>query len=228
MRRPLDHYTKITTYHGDAVRGSKFGKHLGTDYATPVGTPVVAPVSGVIRSVTTTPLIGKQIELEGDDGMYHRFAHLSAQHVVVGQRVSEGNWLGLSGNTGSSSTGPHCHWDTRKPSAWDASFSNYIDNEAAVSVSSPQQAPVPAPKPAAPKREYVQLPSSVAQWRFYAEGGPYAKGKERAFLKPAKFGGLEYAVLGRKQGGAVVVIETKQFGRGAIWTSGTSAKFITK
>lgn len=127
MRIPLDTYSWVSSRHGDPVAGSRFGKHLGVDLACAVGTVVYAPVAGVIRSVTTTAQVGKQIELAGDDGRYHRFLHLSSQDVLAGQRVKEGQRIGLSGNTGSSSTGAHLHWDIRKPSGWADSYSNYAN-----------------------------------------------------------------------------------------------------
>lgn len=134
MRLPLSAYTRLTSHQGDPVAGSRFGKHLGVDLAVPVGATVYATVSGIIRYVGTTPDVGRQIELGGDDGRYHRFLHLSQQDVVVGQRVAEGQRLGLSGNTGATSTGPHLHWDVRIPSAWSAAYSNYVNPETLVSI----------------------------------------------------------------------------------------------
>lgn len=129
MRQPLDTYTKISTHYADPVPGSFFGKHLGTDYAVAIGAPVYMPASGTVRSVLTTYDVGKQIEVSGDDGYYYRFLHLSRQDVAVGQNLAEGQLIGLSGDTGAGSTGPHLHLDIRKPSVWSAAFSNYIDPE---------------------------------------------------------------------------------------------------
>ncbi len=208
MRRPLDSYTKITSRHGDTVTGSRFGKHLGTDYATPIGTSLKAPLAGVVTSVTMTPLIGKQIELRGDDGLLHRFAHLSAQSVRAEQRVAEGQVLGLTGNTGTSSTGAHLHWDTRKGGTrWDSAFSNYIDNEAELN----KPAPAPTPTTTSWTGKTVYLSARVSAWRTYVPGTKTVE----ATLNPMKFGGLSYVIRGKDNLGRAL-IDTKQFGRVAL------------
>lgn len=125
-RRALDGSPKINTRHGQSGFGY-FGKHLGYDYGVPTGTPVKAPVSGKIRSVSSGGAGGNIIEMEGG-GLYHRFLHLQTFHVKTGQQVNEGQIIATSNNTGTTS-GSHLHHDTRKPSAWNASFNNYVDWE---------------------------------------------------------------------------------------------------
>jgi hypothetical protein len=124
---PVKEYKNISTEFGEPVLGSYFGRHLGLDFPVGIGTEVFAPVGGRIRSVQSTPDVGLLIELDGDDGYYHRFLHLSRQDVYLGQRVEKGQRIALSGSSGSASTGPHLHWDIRKPSIWSDSFDNYID-----------------------------------------------------------------------------------------------------
>ena len=44
--------------------------------------------------------------VKGDDGLVHYFAHLSAANVVIGQQVSAGEVIALSGNSGGSPEKP--------------------------------------------------------------------------------------------------------------------------
>lgn len=85
--------------------------------------------------------------------------------------------------------------------------------------------PGTAPAPAAPSGGTVHLPATAATWRLYPEGGPYTVGSEIAKLAPAQFGGLSYAIVGRPAAN-VVLIDTKMFGRGAIYVGpDTPAQF---
>jgi len=81
----------------------------GLDYACPVGEPIMAMKSGVVTRAGATPAAnGKNVRIAHDDGTTSYYLHFSALYVVVGQRVNQGNVIGLSGNTGRT-TGPHLH-----------------------------------------------------------------------------------------------------------------------
>lgn len=96
------------------------------DFALPVGTPIVAARSGVvIRSVAsyteggaTPDMLGKDnnIRILHDDGSVASYLHLAYKGVLVpvGKRVTAGQVIALSGNTGFSSA-PHLHFEVRVP-----------------------------------------------------------------------------------------------------------------
>lgn len=138
MRRPLANFIRITSNHGGPAPGSKFGKHLGTDYSVGVGAKVYAPVSGTIIGQPISTTVGKQVYLREDgNGRIWRFLHLSGQGTLMAH-VNEGDVIGLSGNTGSTSTGPHLHCDVRKANTlWNDSFYNYYNPEALFAVPTP-------------------------------------------------------------------------------------------
>ncbi len=68
----------------------------------------------------------------------------------------------------------------------------------------------------------VYLPS-VPSWRVYKPSGPYTVGNEKGYLNPSLQGGLAYAILSYAATD-VVVIQTRDFGRSAIYVGpGTGA-----
>ena len=82
--------------------------HKGVDWATPVGTAVVASSSGTVTRAGWGSGYGYCVYIRHADGRETRYGHLSKVLVSVGQKVSQGQKIALSGNTGVS-TGPHLH-----------------------------------------------------------------------------------------------------------------------
>lgn len=128
MRRALDGNPTITTKHGQVGYGY-FGKHAGYDYGV-VRWAVRAPEAGTISAVYT----GRQ-NVDGGNivelvGKYtHRFLHLDTTNVKVGDKVTEGQQLAITGNSGN--VGFHLHHDVRKNgTGWRDSYNNYVDWEA--------------------------------------------------------------------------------------------------
>ncbi len=79
--------------------------HKGTDMIAALGTPLVAMTSGTVR-LNTHYLGGRQVYVYGDDGITYYYAHLSkwASGLSNGQRVSQGQVIGLVGSTGNATT----------------------------------------------------------------------------------------------------------------------------
>ncbi len=77
-----------------------------------VDDPVVAAAAGTVSRVANTgsSSYGRWIEIDHGSGYRTRYAHLNAQSVRVGQRVSAGQHIGAVGSTGGSS-GPHLHYE---------------------------------------------------------------------------------------------------------------------
>lgn len=87
--------------------------HKGTDLFAGKGTPNVAVVSGSMAS-QSGGLGGIAVILQGDDGYSYYYAHL--QSIVGGaRRVSQGELIGRTGNSGNASDGPaHTHFEIRR------------------------------------------------------------------------------------------------------------------
>ncbi len=86
--------------------------HKGIDWAVPIGTTVVASNAGTVTKAGWASGYGYAVYIRHADGRETRYAHLSKVLVKVGQTVSQGQRIALSGNSGRS-TGPHLHFEIR-------------------------------------------------------------------------------------------------------------------
>lgn len=86
--------------------------HGGIDIPVPVGTPVSAPADGVVEVAAVRGRGGETLIIRHADGSTTGFAHLDKIDVKAGDRVTQGQVVAASGNTGNS-TGPHLHWTYR-------------------------------------------------------------------------------------------------------------------
>lgn len=93
--------------------GWRWGRlHAGIDLAGPVGMDVHAPADGVVTDAGWENGYGQVIKLRHKFGVSTVYGHLSKIRVKVGQKVSRGEIIGDTGNTGRS-TGPHLHYEIR-------------------------------------------------------------------------------------------------------------------
>ena len=86
--------------------------HQGVDIAVPTGTAVWASSGGTVIVAGWQGGYGNVIYIQHPDGRVTRYGHLSRIEVSPGQKVSQGQRIALSGNTGNS-TGPHLHFEIR-------------------------------------------------------------------------------------------------------------------
>jgi murein DD-endopeptidase MepM/ murein hydrolase activator NlpD len=93
--------------------GFRWGRlHAGIDMGLPVGTPLRAAASGRVAIAGWTGGYGNYTCIQHAGALSTCYAHQSSIGVSVGQSVSQGQVIGVSGNTGNS-TGPHLHFETR-------------------------------------------------------------------------------------------------------------------
>jgi len=91
--------------------GQRWGRlHGGVDIGVSSGSTVMASSSGTVVSAGWNGDYGYCILLQHPDGRQTRYAHLNKVLVSAGESVSQGQKIGLSGNTGRS-TGPHLHFE---------------------------------------------------------------------------------------------------------------------
>lgn len=113
---PLD-YILITQLFGKTVSAKRLyisGSHSGVDFRASVGTAVKSMGDGVVVGTGDTDTyckgasFGKWVFIKYNNGLSSTYGHLSAISAQAGQKVSTGDVVALSGNTGHS-TGPHLH-----------------------------------------------------------------------------------------------------------------------
>ena len=90
-------------------------EHNGVDLAVPENSSVFAPMDGVVTKIYSNSKGGNQLIVQHPDGSRSGYAHLNGYKVKVGDQVTRGQVIALSGNTGNSS-GPHLHFTFRNPS----------------------------------------------------------------------------------------------------------------
>ena len=106
-------YTK-SPFH--MTRGWTPSGHAGIDYGAPTGTPIPSPIDGkVIQSwfSPNQPSGGNETQIWDGQKYTHIFMHQSKRKVKIGDRVHQGQIIGLVGNTGNS-FGSHLHWQVNK------------------------------------------------------------------------------------------------------------------
>ncbi|MCE3265213.1 MAG: peptidase, partial [Pseudoduganella sp.] len=115
-RMPLD-AGRVSSFFG-AARGRR--AHGGIDFSVPHNTPVMATGDGTVIASSMgykgDRKYGNVVVIEHDGGLRSLYAHLNKRHVSVGDTVSAGETIGLSGATGRS-TGPHLHLEAYQDGA---------------------------------------------------------------------------------------------------------------
>ncbi|KJY43835.1 peptidase [Streptomyces sp. NRRL B-1568] len=88
------------------------GSHTGVDFHAETGTSVHAVGAGTIVEAGWGGAYGNNVVIQMSDGTFTQYGHLSSIDVSVGQAVTPGQQIGLSGATGNV-TGPHLHFEAR-------------------------------------------------------------------------------------------------------------------
>ena len=108
----MGYYSSNYGYRLDPITGrSSF--HTGVDLIAPIGTPVVAAAGGVVATSAHVAEYGLIVEVDHDNGLTSRYAHLSKSLVKVGDVVMKGQAIAKVGATGRT-TGAHLHFEVRE------------------------------------------------------------------------------------------------------------------
>lgn len=85
-------------------------EHKGIDYRAPLGAPVLASAGGEVITQAQNDVRGKYIVVQHENGFKTVYQHLQSFLSTTGEKVAQGQKIGLVGNTGVS-TGPHLHFE---------------------------------------------------------------------------------------------------------------------
>jgi len=104
------HMSSPFGYRSDPLLGFR-KRHTGMDFACPPGNPIYATGDGVVVKVAHERKgYGNHVEIDHGFGYMTRYAHMSKIYVELGQKLSRGDCIGLSGRSGRI-TGPHLHYE---------------------------------------------------------------------------------------------------------------------
>jgi murein DD-endopeptidase MepM/ murein hydrolase activator NlpD len=111
----------VTAVFGSArvYNGIKRSQHEGLDFRVHTGTPVHAANAGRVILARNLYFEGNCVVVDHGQGLMTVYMHLSKFKVKEGEKVREGQLLGLSGGTGRV-TGPHLHFAVR----WQGEYLN--------------------------------------------------------------------------------------------------------
>ena len=111
---PMPAGTEISSYYGPRVAPTAGATtyHRGIDIPCPEGSEVIAVAPGQVIYVGYLGNGGNAVIVDHGSGISTCYFHLSSFNCAVGQSVTAGQVIALSGNTGVS-TGPHLHFAVR-------------------------------------------------------------------------------------------------------------------
>jgi murein DD-endopeptidase MepM/ murein hydrolase activator NlpD len=93
-------------------RGGEVKYHYGEDFAGKVGDPIRAANDGTVVIAGFYAIRGGLTGIDHGAGVVSLYFHQSKINVLIGQKVTRGEVIGLVGATGFV-TGPHLHWEMR-------------------------------------------------------------------------------------------------------------------
>jgi murein DD-endopeptidase MepM/ murein hydrolase activator NlpD len=85
--------------------------HEGVDFAAQMGTPVYAAKAGTVTMIYTSFGGGNTVRIDHGGGVETEYLHLSGFDTKVGAKVSGGQRIAFSGNSGRYTTGAHLHFN---------------------------------------------------------------------------------------------------------------------
>lgn len=111
-----------------ACWGDQRGSHLhsGLDIAVPTGSKVLAADAGTVEEARVAGGYGNVIVINHNNGYWTLYGHNDSLMVAVGDSVTKGQQIAVSGNTGASQ-GPHLHFNVQQTAGVQGDASNTVN-----------------------------------------------------------------------------------------------------
>ena len=100
--------TAISSYYGSRTLRGTIQMHTGIDIPCALNSNIEAVDNGTVIFAGWSGGYGYYIQIDHGAGIISAYAHLNSLSVNVGDIITKGQVIGLSGSTGNS-TGPHLH-----------------------------------------------------------------------------------------------------------------------
>ncbi|WP_186579892.1 M23 family metallopeptidase [Aquibacillus kalidii] len=205
--------------------------HHGVDIAESGTHPIFAVAAGTVSKSYRSHSYGECtfIEHQINGQVYETvYGHMQtgSKAFKVGDKVNQGELIGVMGNTGDSH-GQHLHFELHR-GKWNAKKTNAVDPLAYLEKSlSLIRSNNDTPNKVRTKTK-LYLPKSARSWTVYKLDKPPVKNDKdnwAGVLKPSKFGGLQYEVLAKPYQD-VVTIQTKDFGKVNIYVASVTGAVL--
>lgn len=96
---------------GEISRKFRMPNHPGVDIVTKADEQIKACLNGVVLHSSYNDQDGHTIILSHENDIISVYKHAQKVYVNVGEKVNRGKAIGVVGNTGESSSGPHLHFE---------------------------------------------------------------------------------------------------------------------
>ena len=216
--------SRVLKNKGNQITQGYSNQHLAVDLVGSGSTldDIIAHSDGVVNWCQTglgnmkgssgNASYGNCVKIAHEGGFETLYAHMSNVYVSNGQRVSKGQVIGHMGDSGNA-YGGHLHFEVRKNGSR-INPTPYLDSD------------LPGNGGGQTTGQHLHLPADAETWRVYPLNVAPVKGNECAFIKPAKFGGLDYDIIRFTQEN-VAVIQTRDFGTVQIYVAPSTGATIS-
>jgi murein DD-endopeptidase MepM/ murein hydrolase activator NlpD len=110
--KPLEQLFFVPPVTGETTSGFEPAKdHFGVDVTAPKNTAVKSAADGVVISSGYTVETGYSVTIQHPNNVVTMYKHNSVCLKKAGNPVKAGEAIGIVGNTGEQSTGPHLHFE---------------------------------------------------------------------------------------------------------------------
>lgn len=92
-------------------------RHTGWDLRAAAGTPITPMADGIVAFNGTLDIRGGHLVIDHGYGVFSGYSHLAEMLVDVGETVTVGQVIAMSGGTGRVN-GPHLHWEVTVNGQW--------------------------------------------------------------------------------------------------------------